>query len=128
MIKDYSLVLKTYTEAAEQGDGTAKFHLGVMYGLGLGVVQDYATAVHWYRQAAEVGHVRAQANLGFMFGTGRGVPQDFVRAYAWYNLAAAGGEDTARKNRDIVSDMMSTAQREQEQTLSMELFDRIEKS
>ena len=128
MIKDYVLALKANTEAAVKGDDTAKFHLGVMYGLGLGVVQDYSAAVNWYRGAAEAGHSRAQANLGFMYGTGRGVPQDFVRAYAWYNLAAAGGEDTARKNRDIVCNLMSAAQLEQAQNMSMELFDQIEKS
>ena len=128
MIRDYSLALKTYTEAAENGDRAAQFKVGVLYGLGLGVGQDYFQAVHWYRRAAELGFAQAQSNLGFMYGTGRGVPQDYVQAYAWYNIAAAGGEDTARANRDVVAEKMSRSQIEEAQRVSNQLFGRLESS
>ena len=128
MIRDYGLALKTYTEAAENGDRAAQFKVGVLYGLGLGVGQDYFQAVHWYRRAAELGFAQAQSNLGFMYGTGRGVPQDYVQAYAWYNIAAAGGEDTARANRDVVAEKMSRSQIEEAQRVSSQLFGRLESS
>ena len=126
MVRDYSLALKTYRDAADSGDRSAQFKIGVLYGLGLGVDQDYFQAVHWYRQAAELGLSQAQSNLGFMYGTGRGVPQDYVQAYAWYNIAAAGGEDTARANRDVVAEKMSRTQIEEAQRVSKELFDHLE--
>jgi TPR repeat protein len=127
MLFDYTLSLKSCQEAAENGDRTAQYKLGVMCGLGLGMPQDYASAVKWYRLAAESGDARAQSNLGFMYGTGRGVPQDYIQAYAWYNVASAAGEDTARKNRDSVAERMSPSQLEQAQKLSSELFEKISK-
>lgn len=128
MLFDYALSLKSAKQAADAGDATSQYRLGVMYGLGLGVAQNYAESVKWYRRAAESGEPRAQSNLGFMYGTGRGVPQDFIQAYAWYNVASASGEDTARKNRDAVAERMSPTQLEQAQRLSSELFENIGKS
>jgi uncharacterized protein len=121
--RDHSLSVTRLTDAAVAGDPDAKFQLGVMYGLGLGVPQDYLQAVKWYRESAREGVAQAQCNLGWMYGTGRGVPQDYLHAYAWYNIAAAGGNDTARRNRDIVAARMTAAQIEKGQTLSREYFD-----
>ena len=127
MIRVYNDASARHRSAAEAGERTSQFALGVMHGLGLGVPQDYARAVHWYRLAAQSGDARAQANLGFMYGTGRGVPQDWVMAYAWYNVAAAGGEDTARRNRDLVAERMTASQLEQAQQRSMTLFEEIDR-
>jgi len=127
VIRDYDGAIAVHKPAAETGQASSQFVLGVMYGLGLGVGQDYAEAVRWYRRAADAGLARAQCNLGFMYGTGRGVPQDWVTAYAWYNIAAAGGEDLARRNRDLVAERMTASQLEQAQRHSMELFEQIER-
>lgn len=128
MLRDYSVAVKRALAAAETGDISAQYRVGVMYGLGLGQAQDYVLAVSWYRSAAERGDAKAQSNLGFMYGTGRGVPQDYVQAYAWYNLAAAGGEDLARKNRDAIARKMGGGQLERAQELSQELFEQIEQN
>ena len=65
---------KEMLQAAEQGNATAQYNLGVMYTNGQeGVRQDYAQAVHWYRKAAEQGDVDAQVNLGWLYDNGQGV-------------------------------------------------------
>ena len=49
--------------AADQGDASAQFNLGLMYATGRGVPQDAVEAVAWYRQAAAdpAGHLRVRA-------------------------------------------------------------------
>ena len=56
--------LDTVRQAAEQGDATAQFNLGVMYAKGEGVPQDDAEAVRWFRLSAEQGHASSQGALG----------------------------------------------------------------
>ena len=68
---------------AEQGDSTAQFNLGVMYGTGLGVPQDATEAVRWYRLAADQGYADAQYNLGVSYDIGAGVPEDDAEAVRW---------------------------------------------
>ena len=85
--------------AAEQGDASAQFRLGLLYDTGEGVPQDYQEAVKWYRLAAEQGNARAQGALGAMHAFGQGGGQDYVRAHKWVNLAASrmtpGKEDSS---------------------------------
>ena len=85
-----------YRLAAEQGDASAQFNLGVRYVTGEGVAQDDAEAVRWYRLAAEQGDASAQFNLGVMYGTGEGVAQDDAEAVRWYRLAAEQGDASAQ--------------------------------
>jgi hypothetical protein len=85
-----------YRKAAEQGDASAMFNLGIMYDHGRGVPQDYAQAALWYRKAAEQGFAAAQYNLGVAYHEGQGVPQDDVQAAAWYRKAAEQGDATAQ--------------------------------
>lgn len=122
---DYQGALEEYQRFADQGDASAQCNLGVMYSLGLGVEQSYFKAMGWYAEAARRGSAKAQANLGWMYGTGRGTPQDYVYAYAWYSVAAADGEDTARYNRDLLSQRMTPTQLEKAQELAKELVRKI---
>ena len=69
--------------AAEQGDASARFSLGVMYFDGEGVPENNDEAVTWYRLAAEQGYAPAQDNLGRMYGRGEGVPRDLGEAVKW---------------------------------------------
>ncbi len=124
MPTDYVPAPEGLTRFAEQGDAQAQFHLGQMFGLGLGVDQDYRMAMDWYAQAARQDHPRAQNNLGWTYGMGRGMSQDFIRAYAWYSVAAAHGEATARVNRDLLAEKMTASQLERAQTLAQELAER----
>ncbi|HHQ4547446.1 TPA: LysM-like peptidoglycan-binding domain-containing protein, partial [Aeromonas veronii] len=81
-----------YRKAAEQGNASAQYNLGLMYEQGHGVAQDYKQAVSWYRKAAEQGNASAQYNLGLMYEQGHGVVQDNKEAIAWYRKAAEQGD------------------------------------
>jgi TPR repeat protein len=80
--------VKWYRKAAEQGDATAQYSLGLMYYNGKGVPKDDVEAVKWYRKAAEQGDATAQFYLGVMYAAGKGVPEDDVEAVKWYRKAA----------------------------------------
>ena len=90
--------LDTVRQAAEQGDATAQFNLGIMYANGRGVLKDDAEAVRWYRLAAEQGYADAQFNLGVKYDFGEGVPKDGAEAVEWYRLAAEQGYADAQFN------------------------------
>jgi uncharacterized protein len=114
---DYATALRLWRPLADQGDATAQYNLGVMYGKGQGVPQDDAEAVKWYRKAADQGLAAAQYTLGVMYGKGQGVPQAYVQAYKWFTLAAARfpAAETESRNaasaaRDLAASKMTPAQ------------------
>ena len=133
VVRDYVEAVKWYRLAAQQGDVSAQFNVGVMYGMGQGVVRDYAEAAKWTRLAAEQGNASAQYNLGVTYNNGQGVLQDYAEAvkwyrlaaqqdhasaqnnlgfmyHSWYNLSAAKGTATAAENRDGVANRMTPQQ------------------
>ncbi len=95
---DYATAFREMKPLAEQGNASAQYNLGFMYGNGEGVTQDYAEAVRWYRRAAEQGHAGAQTSLGVMYDKGQGVPQDYAEAVKWYTKAAERGVALAQYN------------------------------
>ena len=101
---DFATALQEWTPLAEQGNSTAQYALGVMYGNGRGVPQDYAEAVKWYRLSADQGNADAQYNLGFMYNNGDGVPQDYAEAVKWYRLSADQGNADAQYNLALMYD------------------------
>ena len=107
------------TRMAKAGDPVAQYNLGVMYAQGEGLEQDYTEAVKWYRKAADQGRAEAQYNLGVMYDNGEGVEQDYVQALKWYNLSAASGDENAKTNRDALEALMTSAQIEEAQRLSL---------
>ena len=122
---DYTTALSLYRRAADQGDETAQFILGVMYSKGQGAPQDYTTALSWYRRAAEQGNVGAQFILGVMYSKGQGGPQDYVLAHKWLNLAASRfpasekeQRDAAVQVRDLIANKMTPAQIDEAQELA----------
>jgi hypothetical protein len=58
--------VKWYRLAAEQGDATAQYNLGLMYYEGQGVPQDNKEAVKWWRLSAGQRDEYAQFNLAMM--------------------------------------------------------------
>ena len=91
-----STEIEQLRSAAEQGDASAQFNLGLKYYNGEGVPQDYQEAVKWYRLAAEQGDASAQGSLGAMYYIGEGVPKDDVEAVYWLRLAAGQGHASAQ--------------------------------
>lgn len=116
VIQDYQEAEKWYRLAATQGYAPAQLRLGLVYANGQGVIQDYQEAEKWYRLAASQGYAPAQFNLGLMYLKGR----DYVYAHKWFNLAAAGGHGLAARNRDNVTDRMTSSQIAEAQYLARE--------
>ena len=111
--------LSEVRNAADQGDASAQFNLGVMYADG----RDYGEAAKWYRKAADQGNASAQFNLGVVYANGQGAPQDYVLAYMWINLAAAASTDTEKKvaeARDSIASKMTPEQVADAQRLARE--------
>ncbi len=117
---DYHTAVKEFQLSAERGDVKARYNLGVMYQLGLGVPQDDQEAVRWYRLAAEQGDASAQFKLGVMYDKGKGVLKDYVLAHMWLNLAEAKGVKEAVKLRDLLEERMTPAQLAEAQRLARE--------
>ncbi len=90
--------VKRDRRAAERGDASAQFKMGLRYDLGIGVPQNYAKSVKWIRKAAEQDYASAQYNLGSMYFSGLGVSQDFVEAFQWFYKAAEQGNASALNN------------------------------
>ncbi len=94
----FTLAVKWWQKAAEQGLSDAQAMLGYLYDSGQGIRQDHKMAAKWYRNAAEQGHASAQNNLGVMYDSGQGVPQNHKMAVKWYRNAAEQGHAVAQNN------------------------------
>jgi hypothetical protein len=93
--QDYGQAAIWSHKAAEQGNATAQFELGILYVRGEGVPQDYTQAVAWYRKAADQGALAAQKAMAAAYESGRGVPQDYAQAAIWWRKAAEQGDARA---------------------------------
>ncbi|MDR1111574.1 MAG: sel1 repeat family protein [Deltaproteobacteria bacterium] len=78
--------------AAELGDSTAMFYLGMFYEDGEGMAMSQVEAEKWYRLAAESGHGTSQYIQGLKHGS-RGDGQ----AIRWFRLAAGQGNSEAMR-------------------------------
>lgn len=87
-----------YEKAAERGDASAQFFLGVAHEQGYACKQDTAKAVEWYRKAAKQGHPGAQTFLAYALLTGSGIAKDPEQAVAWFRKAAEHGNPEAQQN------------------------------
>ena len=122
--EDDTEAVRWYRLAAEQGDAGGQHNLGLMYADGEGVPEDDTEAIRWFRLAAEQGLSYAQHKLGLMYADGEGVPEDAVSAYAWFSIAAAQGHARAKKNKELITKLMTYAQIAKAQKLSREFWTR----
>jgi TPR repeat protein len=91
--------------AAEGGEASAQFNLGVLYDNALDdngheVERDRREAIKWLRKAAQQGLVRAQAKLADIYSQ----QSDLKQAYAWFLIAA---ENSDGANGQRIHDMMN---------------------
>ena len=89
-------------QAAQQGNASAQYALGIAYATGKGVPQEDAQALVWYRRAAEQGHEKAQHNLGLMYQNGEGTLKNNAEALIWYRRAANQGLASAQNNLGLM--------------------------
>ena len=99
--------VKWYRKAANQGYAPAQNNIGSKYFNGEGMPLDYTKALEWYRKAANQGQASSQSFLGNMYWNGPGTTQSKAMAYKWWNLAAAQGNETAKKNKEKFSKLMT---------------------
>ena len=92
--KNPDLLVRRFSEEAENGDAKAKFIIGGCYYTGSRLAKDFAEAVKWWRKAAEQGNANTQFNLGICYAKGQGVTQNFAEASKWYFQAAGQGKTT----------------------------------
>jgi len=93
---DYTTALRELEPLAVQGDASAQFLLGVMYGIGEQVRQDYAESFRWFHEANLQGHAAAQLCLGMMYREGKGTEQNLPAAVKWFGKAADQGNANAQ--------------------------------
>ena len=82
-------------EAAEKGEASAMYALGIAYFFGRGVVKNDTESSKWFLKAASLGHIGAQAEIGHRYAVGLGVIEDDLKAMEWYRKAIKQGSGEA---------------------------------
>ena len=100
--RDFTAAAELWRKEAAAGSARAKFGLGLLSDLGLGVPRDAAKALRWYLEAADEGVSDAQFNVAVMLDAGTGVPRDVGAAAVWYGRAAANGHHRAQYNLGLL--------------------------
>jgi TPR repeat protein len=123
---DYATALEELEPAAEAGDATAQYYLGVLYDHGEGVLRNYMTATGWYEKAATQGHRDAQFNLGMIYYHGAGgagdpgaVAQDQAAAARWLAPAADLEHPMASYLMCLLVDEGKTVERDVDRALAL---------
>lgn len=78
-------------KAAQQGNATAQFKLGMIYSEGKGVRQNDDLAAKWCKKAMENGNASAKHSLAQMYYEGKGVPQSYNEAFRLFKEGAEDG-------------------------------------
>lgn len=87
--------------AANAGEPSSQYNLGVMYEKGHVVNKDINQAVNLVKLSANQGFPLAQTKLGFYYLTGLGVPKNEVEGIKWTRLAVEQGEPDAKYNLSV---------------------------
>ncbi|KAH3766084.1 sel1 repeat family protein [Pelomyxa schiedti] len=95
VVTDIHKAVSLYQWAADAGNVSAMFNLGVCYVNGDGVDKDSHKAVSLYQRAADAGNARAMFTLGVCYWYGDGVDKDIHKAVSLYQRAADAGYSMA---------------------------------
>ena len=93
MNSNFSKVVNTLIEIAEQGNTDMQIRLAKHYYEGNGVPRDIDEAMKWLQMAAEQGVVSAQYNLAQCYRENKNNPAEAVK---WYRKAAEQGDAKAQ--------------------------------
>lgn len=83
-------------KAANEGDVSAQYNLGLCYQAGKLIKRDNCEAVKWFQAASRGGHAAAKKNLADSYRVGVGVKQDMEKAALLYESAAHAGDVSAK--------------------------------
>ncbi|QHQ35319.1 tetratricopeptide repeat protein [Algicella marina] len=100
--QDFAAARTLWEAEANTGSARARFGLGLLYDLGLGVGRDPVKAMRWYLESAEQGLPKAQFNVGVMLDAGTGGTRSVEAAAIWYARAAASGHRRAQYNLGLL--------------------------
>ncbi len=92
---DYAGAVSQWRRAADLGDASAAYNLGVMALTGRGAAKDQAEATRWFARAAKAGHPGGMVNYGLSLLNGYGGPVDQSQGVRWLRAAAAAGLPSA---------------------------------
>lgn len=92
--KNQSEAVRLWEIAANQGDGSATYLLGLCYEDGSGVDSDYEKAREYFKLAMERGSADAAVKMGRFYESDDG-NSDFLKAYECYQTAADKGSAEA---------------------------------
>jgi len=84
-----------FKQAADSGNDSGQFNLGVLYLEGRGVEQSDRMAATLFSLAAMQGKHGSELNLGLMYKLGKGMPLDFAKAASWLTKATNQGNERA---------------------------------
>ncbi|MDR1936238.1 MAG: sel1 repeat family protein [Candidatus Accumulibacter sp.] len=93
--KKYAEAFESYKKAADLGNPTACFQLGIMYENGEGVNKNINEAIKWYEKAMSKGSATGAGQLANLFYDGTSVPKDVNKAVAYYTRAGELGDSSA---------------------------------
>lgn len=99
--KDYEKAQEIFLKIAQEGM-VAKFNLGYMYELGLGVEKDAKKAISFYTLSANDGYDVAQNTMGNAYLKGVGVEKNLKLAIFYYQLAAKQGNKEAIQTLKLI--------------------------
>ena len=85
--KDYEEAFDWFMKAAEGGNASAQYKLGLCYLDGKGVSQDSLECFNWINKAAVQGHVAALNQLAYCYAEGIGTDADMSMAHATIDKA-----------------------------------------
>jgi TPR repeat protein len=85
---------REWKHAADKGDASAAYYLGVLASEGPG--GDADEAFHWFLTASEKGHPGAQYNLALAYERGLGVTRNREQALKWLNKSAKAGNSDSQ--------------------------------
>lgn len=85
---DYWKSLLAIKNAAEQGDATAQYALGLMYEYGKGVKLDEKQRIKWFLVAAQSGNEKAQRAIASHYYS----EKQYDKSLTWYRKLASNGD------------------------------------
>jgi TPR repeat protein len=87
--QQYDEAIKYFLQAAESGNQSAEYHLGLCYLRGQGVKPDILLAAQYFELAANKGVFAAQYELGILYYKGEGVGKNLPKAMMLFKKAHA---------------------------------------
>jgi TPR repeat protein len=115
--------IKWSRKAAEGGDESAQFNLGIAYLRGAGVPVDAKEAASWLDKAARQGLAAAQDDLGVMYYAGLGVELDELAGWRW--LLAAANQGFAQAEVDLGAVYVEGIKGREDDPRALELFTEV---